>query len=791
MATKIPSIPSVPAGISPQLAQFLSSVKEMMEIREGRRGLDADQFVTRGDLNNTNLLVDLGLDYKSLVSSSTDPIDPPTNFSVVKGHWCNYLSWTNPTDEMFAGIEVWVNTSNDRSGATLTAVITKPADTYVHYMSDFTNPHYYWIRARSYNPDVYSTWLPTAMMGGEVVPGDDTVGETIEKILSVLEDQVTESQLYEDLNTRLDKIETTESAAAQNTSDIGDGIGGTWASISSKVQITDYENDLNLYDAETVYYANDQVQYNGHLYECMDDDDGEGISNVLPTDTDHWAENDGMLERTALAEEKLWVGTGGEGTEESPASDSLLAQWAVKLNVNNHIAGVGLSLDEEGFSSFMILADKFAIINPENEEQAEKIPFIVGEVDGESQVGIDGNLVVDGTILARHVAADQIDGDHISATSVIALASGGSLTMGSGVTLEIAEGGVLNIIGSLAITGGAEGIAQFSDAGGLAVKDDVAEGDLQSGVTDRMFLDPTTKTNIEAWRRAGSPTYMDGAYIYAQTITADKFISTLYGDLNQAMNFVKAILSAGDEYEHAIIASDLSGATKTDIDGAHHIDYGLSIRIAMTRLWDDGSAWWDTGGCFWDQPTEASGIFQTASIDLGSSKSLQIALGYQLVEDLDTATSYTVEAIYSTDDSNWGTNGTALDDGNWETLNTRNISGNTYRSNGNLFTYRYFKIKVTLTTTDTSKRIILYNMYFKGNVVNVYGFFENQTIAAGGTNFSITGFNSTPAITVTTKGATPLVPLITAASSSSFTVKLYNLSGSAVGGVADIIYMGV
>jgi hypothetical protein len=257
------------------------------------------------------------------------------------------------------------------------------------------------------------------------------------------------------------------------------------------------------------------------------------------------------------------------------------------------------------------------------------------------------------------------------------------------------------------------------------------------------------------------------------------------------MNFVKTVLGAGDEYEHAITSTDLTNSSKTNIDADRHADYDLSIRIAMTRLWDSAGAWWDTAGCFWDQPTETSGTWTTASNDLGESKSIQISLEYQLFEDLSTATSYTVQAIYSLDNTNWGTNEPNLNDNVWETLNTKNVSGNTYTSTGNLFTFRYFKIKVTLTTSDTSKRIILYNMYFKGNVVNVYGFFEGKTIAAGGTSFSITGFSSIPSVTVTPKGSTPLVPLVTAASSSSFTVKLFNLSGSAVEGVADIIYMGV
>lgn len=51
---------------------------------------------------------------------------------------------------------------------------------------------------------------------------------------------------------------------------------------------------------------------------------------------------------------------------------------------------------------------------------------------------------------------------------------------------------------------------------------------LDSGVTGRMFLDSTTKNNIEAWRHASDVTLIDGGDIYANTITAAQInVSTL------------------------------------------------------------------------------------------------------------------------------------------------------------------------------------------------------------------------------------------------------------------------
>lgn len=451
-------------------------------------------------------------------------------------------------------------------------------------------------------------------------------------------------------------------------SDILAGEAGTWASISNKLATATYNTDqrdansylrvaalenrfsvydtdnAGIWDSETTYYPGEIIIKDGNYYRCIK----ESLDNTPPNAT-------------------YWIAI----------SSGLLSQWTLKLNTNNHIAGVGLMLDGEGNSEFEILADRFAVVNPDNEGDGVKYPFIVGDVDGVSTVGINGDLIVDGTILTRHIATE--------------------------------------------------------------------------------------------------------------TITADMFVSTLYGDLNQAMNYVKTILSMGDEYEQVVTSSHMEGSTKSNIDGDAHASHGLSIRLATSTSWDAGT--WDTGT--WDIPTESLGIWTTGSVDLGASKTLQVSLEYKLLEDDPLATSYTIEAVYSHDGSSWGTNSPSLDNGEWETLTIKQLTGNIYRASGNLFSFRYFKIRATLTTSDANKRIILYSMYFKGNIVNAYGYFAEQAIATDGTVFLLNGYHSAPAVTVTPVGATPLAPLVTEISNESVTIKLFSLEGVSVGGVANITIIGV
>ena len=57
---------------------------------------------------------------------------------------------------------------------------------------------------------------------------------------------------------------------------------------------------------------------------------------------------------------------------------------------------------------------------PPNETYWERYGILmVGDVAGQPTVGIDGNLVVDNTVLARHVAADEIEGYHILAGEIV------------------------------------------------------------------------------------------------------------------------------------------------------------------------------------------------------------------------------------------------------------------------------------------------------------------------------------------------------------------------------------
>jgi len=117
--------------------------------------------------------------------------------------------------------------------------------------------------------------------------------------------------------------------------------------------------------------------------------------------------------------------------------DGIMAKYTVKIDNNGVVAGYGLISepnDGEIVSEFGVMADSFFVAKPGYEN---RVPFVVGTVDGVDTVAINGNLVVDGTILGRSIAADQITAGHIGANEI----NGNHINANSQITIGNNESG--------------------------------------------------------------------------------------------------------------------------------------------------------------------------------------------------------------------------------------------------------------------------------------------------------------------------------------------------------------
>lgn len=88
-------------------------------------------------------------------------------------------------------------------------------------------------------------------------------------------------------------------------------------------------------------------------------------------------------------------------TAQANAITGLSGQWVLKIDANGSVSGITLASGAGGTSIFAVTADKFALSYP---GVNNRIPFIIGKVAGQSVIGFDGSVVIDGSLVIR--AAD-------------------------------------------------------------------------------------------------------------------------------------------------------------------------------------------------------------------------------------------------------------------------------------------------------------------------------------------------------------------------------------------------
>lgn len=168
MSYKPVSIPALPVNTDPQMRQFLTSIKESLEVRLSQRGNVLDSSPTFQDLLDTGILKIkdgmtsiggrqytaeqlLGIVQTSLPGWITSDIAPPapTGLVVSTDRTNTILSWDGSAFEQYAQTEVWRASHNNLSEAVLVGSTT--GTTYTDGLPDTGQAYYYWIRDVAFN----------------------------------------------------------------------------------------------------------------------------------------------------------------------------------------------------------------------------------------------------------------------------------------------------------------------------------------------------------------------------------------------------------------------------------------------------------------------------------------------------------------------------------------------------------------------------------------------------------------------------------------------------------------
>jgi hypothetical protein len=388
----LPTTPSVTAERSKDIVRFTwANCKTTFDIDHYRIEATLDAVTTTDkviglyaeyklDWVGTKTFRFYAVDKAGFESSSYDSesvtvsaVGAPTALTTSGGVYEVAVSVTFPTNEYFAGCEIWAGTANDRTLAKKIAEVSSaenPATVVKKLKAELADSWYFWAKSKDIYGN-YSTWYPSGSTSGVLGAPSTTPSDYVDALSGAID--------YDDF-------------VASLQAGLGTDVGGTWT-----------------------YYT------------------GEGYS--------------------------LYINESGNITGWRNFTD----------------------IDAPTVSTFDIWANKFRIINYDDETQLPVVPFVVGTVNGSSMVGINGDLIVDGTILGRH----------IKATETITLNSGGTLSIGNAGSIEIGVGG------SITILGGMTGYAQISDKPNSLSDINSTEGTKLTGIADGATVGADWSTNLD------------------------------------------------------------------------------------------------------------------------------------------------------------------------------------------------------------------------------------------------------------------------------------------------------
>ncbi len=409
-ATKIPNIPSIRKP--GEEGAFLDAVKEQLDIAHRRRGDPLDGFVRYRDLRDGGLAsVNFGGGTIGSLSGGgggggnggifltptppgTNP--PPTGHVNVRTRsvWDGIMiQWDWPPGNIeYAFTEIWAAKLITPPGTVpaftqATLVGSAPGNLFVHTNLGLGAVWYYWLRYVGFRPPNNPTApapmsLYTPSNTGSGVRGETAVDPTY--VLAVLSGQIAEDQLAIGLGNRIDLV--------------------------------DY------------YYDETGTKIPVPVVDILDE-------NGDPTGQTTNAVQNRVLIALRDASSDFQVAIAQEAAIRLRDDNSIAASYGVRIDIGGYVSGfglvatrrangtLGLPPDTNQFeSSFIVRADRFAVVRPrqpgEPADLPEAVPFVVGMVNGVSTVGINGQLVVDGTITARHIQAQTIGAQEINAQSV-------------------------------------------------------------------------------------------------------------------------------------------------------------------------------------------------------------------------------------------------------------------------------------------------------------------------------------------------------------------------------------
>lgn len=380
------------------------------------------------------------------------------------------LKWVNPKAQDTKKIEIWASLTNKRTDATKMTDLAYPTTTWRHLGLNVEVTVNYWLRVQDTSGN-YSVWSPMVT---------STTIKDPSQILAVLEGQITSSELFHTLATRIDLIDgpvdlpgsvahlikaeararetallqAMENVEAQiinesNTRQTADtAVTQQYNLLLSKVNLNDTNTTAAItYEAQTRASQISSVAYDLSLLTAAHNTTRAQITNETNARADAIS---GLT--TAVSTMYTTVGNQTVALQEvSRTLDGVYAEKYIKLDIDGRISGWGIAGSTTTGSDFIVRADRFGFALP---GQVAKLPFMIGLINGVQTTGINGALVIDGTLVVRQanienasVGTLKIAGQAVTipvtATAGGELSGNGSIMSALSLSLYMPEAGTI------------------------------------------------------------------------------------------------------------------------------------------------------------------------------------------------------------------------------------------------------------------------------------------------------------------------------------------------------------
>jgi hypothetical protein len=348
------------------------------------------------------------------------------------------------------------------------------------------------------------------------------------------------------LGTALGSLTTRVTAAEGSISSLSTSVTSLQSDVSDiSDDVSAHASALGSLDSRVTATETSTTSHAGQIsaLEAIVGDESSGnaaIAAAVGTMSAQVTANAGGISAQAESIETLQTTVGGHTASietQALSIGGLSAQYTVKIDADGKVIGLGLASGEPGEadSSFIVRADKFAFCLPTGAGATPVVPFVVGNVGGEPTVGVNGQLMVDGSIstnaLAAHsVTADILSVDRLSAISAnMGAITGGSMNIGNGAFRVYETGNVDINAGTMKSVNYVPGTSgwRLTRTGALDLTNlqCIGTGNIQDAAVTTLKIGPNAATLPIFGVATGHMHFPDNVWTYAFAKSIEQVIS--------------------------------------------------------------------------------------------------------------------------------------------------------------------------------------------------------------------------------------------------------------------------